>query len=88
MASYPACEVHPSRKLEIICLEQGTSVAHAECPERLVLQCMQCLNASKCRKHNWKMVEGFIEEVFEVCETEEAKHEKRTRSKPATDKHQ
>jgi len=36
------------------------------------------------------MVEGFIEEVFEVCETEEAKYEKRVRTKPTANlqKHQ
>jgi hypothetical protein len=40
---------------------------------------MVCLNLSPCMQHRWKIIETFIEEVFEACETEEARYEKRAK---------
>jgi hypothetical protein len=79
--NYPVCHEHPSRKVEIVCLTEGAKCYELDCPERLTLQCTMCVNSSKCKKHNWKVVQGFIEEVFEVCETEEAKFEKKAKPK-------
>lgn len=70
---------------EISSLFAAAKVHHQhnlECPSRFTLQCTKCIQ-SKCKKHHWKDVTEFIEEMFEVCENQEAKEEKKQKDKPA-----
>ena len=63
---------------------QRYTPSHSECSKRLALQCTFCINAT-CKRHNWKLMQEAIEEVFELCENEQSRDDKRAKTETAAE---